>query len=119
MLPVSAPFHSELMLPAEEKLSSDLDNVEFRDLKFPIINNVDVEEITAGDKVRDGLRRQVSRPVMWHSTVLKMLNEKGMGKYAEVGAGKVLGGLIRRTSRDLDKKIELANFQTYEDLNNG
>ncbi|MEN8221713.1 MAG: ACP S-malonyltransferase [Acidobacteriota bacterium] len=116
MLPVSAPFHSELMLPAEEKLSSDLDNVKFRDLKFPIINNVDVEEITSSDKVRDGLRRQVSRPVWWHSTVLKMLNDKGVEKYAEVGAGKVLGGLIRRTSRDLDKKIELANFQTFEDL---
>jgi len=119
ILPVSAPFHSELMLPAEERLSSDLDNVEFRDLKFPIINNVDVEEITSSDKVRDGLRRQVSRPVLWHSTVLKMLNDKGMEKYAEVGAGKVLGGLIRRTSRDLDKKIELVNFQTFEDLNNG
>ncbi len=118
MLPVSAPFHSELMLPAEEKLSSDLDNVEFRDLKFPIINNVDVEEIISSDKVRDGLRRQVTRPVLWHSTVLKMLNDKGVEKYAEVGAGKVLGGLIRRTSRDLDKKIELVNFQTFEDIEN-
>ncbi len=117
ILPVSAPFHSELMLPAEEKLSSDLDKVNFRDLKFPIINNVDVEEVTASDKVRDGLRRQVSRPVLWHSTVLKMLNNKGVEKYAEVGAGKVLGGLIRRTSRDLDKKIELVNYQNYEDLN--
>jgi len=119
MLPVSAPFHSELMLPAEEKLSSDLDNVEFRDLKFPIINNVDVEEITSSDKVRDGLRRQVSRPVLWHSAVLKMLNDKCVEKFVEVGAGKVLGGLIRRTSRDLDKKIEIVNFQTFEDLNNG
>ena len=119
MLPVSAPFHSELMLPAEEKLSVDLNNINFRDLQFPIINNVDVEEITDKDKVRDGLRRQVSRPVLWHSTALKMLNDKGMEKYAEVGAGKVLGGLIRRTSRDLDKKIELVNFQTFEDLNNG
>lgn len=118
MLPVSAPFHSELMLPAEEKLSVDLEKVEFRNLKFPIINNVDVEEITSAEKVRDGLRRQVSRPVLWHSTVLKMLNDKGVDRYAEVGAGKVLGGLIRRTSRDLDKKIELANYQTFEDIEN-
>lgn len=117
MLPVSAPFHSELMLPAEEKLSLDLDKVNFRDLKFPIINNVDVEEITDREKVRDGLRRQVTRPVQWHPTVLKMVNDKRMEKYAEVGAGKVLGGLIRRTSRDLDKKIELINYQVFEDLN--
>ena len=119
MLPVSAPFHSELMLPAEEKLSVDLDKINFRDLKFPIINNVDVEEITDREKVRDGLKRQVTRPVLWHPTVLKMVNDKGMESYAEVGAGKVLGGLIRRTSRDLDKKIELVNYQTYEDLNKG
>lgn len=119
MLPVSAPFHSELMLPAEEKLSLDLDKIGFRNLKFPIINNVDVEEITDKEKVRDGLRRQVTRPVLWHSTVLKMLNDKGIDKYSEVGAGKVLGGLIRRTSRDLDKKIELANYQTFEDLSKG
>lgn len=119
MLPVSAPFHSELMLPAEEKLSVDLDRINFRDLKFPIINNVDVEEITDREKVRDGLKRQVTRPVLWHPAVLKMVNDKGMEKYTEVGAGKVLGGLIRRTSRDLDKKIELVNYQTYEDLNKG
>lgn len=119
MLPVSAPFHSELMLPAEEKLSVDLDKINFRDLKFPIINNVDVEEITDREKVRDGLKRQVTRPVLWHPTVLKMVNDNGMESYAEVGAGKVLGGLIRRTSRDLDKKIELVNYQTYEDLNKG
>ncbi len=116
MLPVSAPFHSTLMIPAEEKLSVDLDKINFRDLSFPIINNVDVEEITDKEKVRDGLRRQVSRPVLWHSTVLKMLNDKGIEKYSEIGAGKVLGGLIRRTSRDLDKKIELLNYQTFEDL---
>jgi len=117
MLPVSAPFHSTLMLPAEEELSIDLDNIEFRNLKFPIINNVDVEEIKDGDKVRDGLRRQVSRPVLWHQTVLKMLNDKKIEKYAEIGAGKVLGGLVKRTARNFDKRIELINYQTIEDLN--
>ncbi len=117
MLPVSAPFHSTLMLPAEEELSIDLDNIEFKNLKFPIINNVDVEEIKDGDKVRDGLRRQVSRPVLWHQTVLKMLNDKKIEKYAEIGAGKVLGGLVKRTARNFDKKIELINYQTIEDLN--
>ena len=78
ILPVSAPFHSSLMLPAEEKLSKDLDKVIFIDLKYPVINNVDVEEITDKDKVRDGLKRQVTRPVLWHNTVLKLLEEKEM-----------------------------------------
>ncbi len=116
VLPVSAPFHSELMLPAEKRLSADLDKVEFNDLRFPIINNVDVEEISDKEKVRDGLKRQVSRPVLWHSTVLKMVEEMGITEYCEIGAGKVLGGLLRRTARELDRTINITNVQTLEDL---
>lgn len=118
MLPVSAPFHSSLMLPAEEKLSKDLDKVIFSDLNYPIINNVDVEEITGKEKVRDGLKRQVTRPVLWHNTVLKLLEEKGFDKFTEVGTGKVLAGLIKRTARDIDKNIEVSNIQNLSDLSN-
>ena len=64
-LPVSAPFHSELMLPAEEKLSLDLDRVEFSDCKFPVINNWQALQVTQADDARDGLKKQVSRPVLW------------------------------------------------------
>ncbi|MEN8153629.1 MAG: ACP S-malonyltransferase [Acidobacteriota bacterium] len=116
MLPVSAPFHSSLMLPAEEKLSVDLDNVEFNDLNYPIINNVDVEEITDKDKVRDGLKRQVSRPVLWHTTVLKLLEDLEMDKFTEVGTGKVLAGLIKRTAREIEKNIEVSNIQFLTDI---
>lgn len=118
MLPVSAPFHSSLMLPAEEKLSKDLDKVIFSDLNYPIINNVDVEEITGKEKVRDGLKRQVTRPVLWHNIVLKLLEEKGFDKFTEVGTGKVLAGLIKRTARDIDKNIEVSNIQNLSDLSN-
>ncbi len=116
-LQVSAPFHSELMKPAEEKLAIDLNKIEFKDPKYPIINNVDVKEITKGDDARDGLIRQVSRPVLWHSIMEKMLVEKELTLYAEVGTGNVLTGLLRRTARELDKKIEFFNISNFEDLN--
>ena len=68
-LPVSAPFHSELMLPAEEKLALDLDQVEFADPRFPVINNWQVHKVTRAAEAREGLKKQVSRPVRWHETM--------------------------------------------------
>ncbi len=115
-LPVSAPFHSEMMLPAEEKLSLDLDKTKFNDLKFPIINNVEAKEMTKGDQAREALKLQVSRPVLWHTTMLNILEDKKMENFAEVGTGKVLAGLAKRTARDLGLKVITQNFQTYEDI---
>ena len=115
-LPVSAPFHSRLMQPAEDKLAVDLDNIEFHDLKFPIINNIETEEIITGEAAREGLKRQVTRPVYWHTAMLKCLQEKKIETFTEIGSGKVLAGLIKRTARELDKKIEIRNIQSLEDL---
>jgi len=115
-LPVSAPFHSRLMQPAEDRLAVDLDNIEFNDLKFPIINNIETEEILTGEAAREGLKRQVTRPVYWHSAMLKCLEEKNIETFTEIGSGKVLAGLIKRTARELDKKIEIRNIQSLEDL---
>ncbi|MCX6584497.1 MAG: ACP S-malonyltransferase, partial [Candidatus Aminicenantes bacterium] len=67
-LPVSAPFHSKMMQPAEDRLAKDLDKTEFRDLDFPIINNIETAEITKGNDAREGLKKQVTRPVYWHDT---------------------------------------------------
>jgi len=115
-LPVSAPFHSRLMQPAEDRLAVDLDNIEFTDLKFPIINNIETEEIITGEAAREGLKRQVTRPVYWHNAMLKCLQEKNIETFTEIGSGKVLAGLIKRTARELDKKIEIRNIQSLEDL---
>ncbi len=117
-LPVSAPFHSRMMMPAEEKLAVDLDNIEFNDLKYPVINNIEVKEITSGAEAREGLKKQVTRPVLWHSTMIKLLQDKKVEKYAEIGAGKVLSGLAKRTAREIDIKAETLNIQTLEDLKN-
>lgn len=115
-LPVSAPFHSRLMQPAEDKLALDLDKIAFKDLRFPIINNVENKEVTRGDEAREGVKKQVTRPVLWHSTMIKFLEEKQIEKFAEIGTGKVLTSLVKRTARDLGKDIELLNIQSLEDL---
>lgn len=117
-LPVSAPFHSQLMLPAEEKLAVDLDDIDFKELKYPIINNVDNAEITRGADARDGVKRQVSRPVMWHGTMIKMIEEKKVEKFVEIGTGRVLTSLVKRTGKELGVAVEALSIQTLEDLEN-
>ncbi len=103
MLPVSAPFHCELMLSAEEKLSYDLDHVEFKDPRFPIITNVDAEIIQTGTQARDALKRQVSRTVLWFRT-MEILGREGIDAAVELGSGTVLSGLLKRESRGWEKK---------------
>lgn len=117
-LPVSAPFHSQLMLPAEQKLSVDLDHTEFKDLNFPVLNNVEAQEMYTGDQAREALKRQVSRPVLWHTSMLKFLQDYQIKKFVEIGSGKVLSGLIIRTARELGYEIEVHNIQTLADLKN-
>jgi [acyl-carrier-protein] S-malonyltransferase len=117
-LPVSAPFHSELMLPAEEKLTLDLDRVVFSDLKFPVINNWQALQIMRADEARDGLKKQVSRPVLWHSTMEKMLQEFAMDYFAEIGTGRVLAGLLKRAARDWQREVHIVNIENMADLEN-
>ncbi|UCH93301.1 MAG: ACP S-malonyltransferase, partial [Candidatus Aminicenantes bacterium] len=115
-LPVSAPFHSELMRPAEEKLSADLDNIEFRDLAFPVVNNIEAAEVTSGEYARYSLKKQVSRPVLWHNTIMKFMNEKEIKNFTEVGSGRVLTGLVKRTARQEGYDIKAYNIRDLEDL---
>lgn len=116
-LPVSAPFHSAMMKPAQEKLAIDLDDIEFKDPAFPIINNIEARQITTGGEAREGLKKQVTGAVLWHDTTLKLLQEKNMEKFAEIGSGRVLAGLVKRTAKDLELSIETLNIRDLEDLN--
>lgn len=115
-LPVSAPFHSELMLPAEEKLSLDLDRVPFADPRFPVINNWQVQRVTRAAEAREGLKMQVSRPVRWHETMEMLLADPVAVRFAEIGSGKVLSGLIKRAARDKNRQIQIANIENSADL---
>ncbi len=117
ILPVSAPFHCQLMKSAEEKLSSDLDQVEFKNLKFPIVANVDAQVIQKGDEARDALKRQVSRPVLWYKSMETLSNEEA-DLFVELGPGKVLSGLIRRTSRTWSSPVTVLNVEDSITLGN-
>jgi [acyl-carrier-protein] S-malonyltransferase len=98
MLPVSAPFHCELMMPAQKKLEADLRAAKFRDLSFPLFVNVDAEAITSGEDARDALIRQVCMPVRWYESIQAMIAD-GIHLFIEVGPGKVLSGLLRQIDR--------------------
>ncbi|HSQ35865.1 MAG TPA: ACP S-malonyltransferase [Candidatus Binatia bacterium] len=115
-LPVSAPFHSELMLPAEERLAVDLDRVQFSDCKFPVVNNWQAIDVTRADAVREGLKKQVSRPVLWQAIMERMLQDSALTRFTEIGTGKVLAGLLKRAARDRQRDIRIANIETMDDL---
>lgn len=103
-LPVSAPFHCELMKPAEEKLRPILEQAPLRDLAMPLVSNVDASPIGTAHAVRNALIRQVASPVRWVESVQKMIS-MGVRRFVEVGPGKVLTGLIGR----IDSSVEVVN----------
>jgi len=99
-LPVSAPFHSSLMRPAEDRLATDLEGVTFATPSSPVYVNVDAVPLTSPDELRDALLRQVSRPVRWEQSVARMV-EDGVTLFVEIGPGKVLTGLIGRIAKNV------------------
>jgi [acyl-carrier-protein] S-malonyltransferase len=100
MLPVSAPFHSELMRPAQERLEKDLRATEFSPLKIPLVTNVDASVITSGAEAREALIRQVTLPVRWEESI-RLLIDEGVNTFVEVGPGRVLTGLLRQIERSV------------------
>jgi [acyl-carrier-protein] S-malonyltransferase len=115
MLPVSAPFHSALMKGAEDRLAIDLDRVELKDLKFPIVTNVDAKIIRTGEAARDSLKRQVSRPVLWYKS-MELLAGENIDAFVELGPGKVLTGLIKRIGRSWPHPFATWNVEDRESL---
>jgi [acyl-carrier-protein] S-malonyltransferase len=95
MLTVSAPFHCALMAPAAEAMREALAGVEVRAPAVPVVANVKAAPITAPEAIRDALVRQVTGTVRWRESVARMANE-GVDSFVEVGAGKVLSGLVKR-----------------------
>ena len=100
MLPVSAPFHCALMAPAADVMAGALAEVEMGAPEVPLIANVRAAEVTEPDEIRELLVEQVTGTVRWRESVLYM-KEQGVEAFVELGAGKVLCGLVRRIDRDL------------------
>jgi [acyl-carrier-protein] S-malonyltransferase len=98
ILPVSAPFHCSLMKPAQDRLSADLNGLTFNHPAWPLVCNVDASQVQDAGNSRDALVRQVTGSVKWDRSV-RLLIEKGVETFVEVGAGKVLFGLMRQIDR--------------------
>jgi len=111
LLPVSAPFHCDLMKPAQDRLKADLDAAEFRDLKIPLINNWQAREIRTGAEAREGVYHQVPNAVRWSETIA-LLASLGVTRFIEVGAGAVLTGLLK----NIDPALTGLKFGEAADL---
>lgn len=100
LLPVSAPFHCELMAPAADVMAAALEDVEIFAPQVPIVANVRARAIDAPDVIRTLLIEQVTGSVRWRESVLWMA-EQGVREIWEIGAGKALSGMVRRIDRDI------------------
>jgi [acyl-carrier-protein] S-malonyltransferase len=98
MLPVSAPFHSALMQPGQDRLASDLKALTFHPMQVPVVSNVDAEAVSDPERARDALIRQVTGAVRWEECI-RVLIGRGISTFIEVGPGKVLCGLMRQIDR--------------------
>jgi [acyl-carrier-protein] S-malonyltransferase len=96
LLPVSAPFHSALMKPAADRLAVELEQVTAHAPRVPVARNVDAGLTTAAEDVKPFLVRQVASPVRW-TDCLHTLAGEGATTWLEVGPGRVLTGLLKRT----------------------
>ena len=100
-LQVSGAFHSPSMQPAVDGMTQILAKVTFKDPSVPIIANVTALPLTSSSQIKDELLRQLCNGVQWQRSVEYMV-QQGVGKFIEIGPGKVLAGLIKRISRDVE-----------------
>ena len=112
-LPVSAPFHCSLMKRATDIMSKELDKLNFKKGKNTLISNITADEIFNAEELKDLLIKQIENRVRWRESVINMINKK-VNKFIEIGPGKVLTGLIKRISRD----VEVASINNEEDIKN-
>jgi [acyl-carrier-protein] S-malonyltransferase len=112
-LPVSAPFHSTLMRPAGAKLRGYLDEVAMASPATSLVNNVDVAVVREPAAIKDALVRQAASPVRWVETIRRM-KEMGITRIIECGPGKVLAGLTRRISPEIES-LALADRASLEE----
>lgn len=99
-LNVSGPFHSPLMAPAAAEFQKALESVPFTDAKVPVISNVEPTPATAAEVLKERLSQQMTGSVRWRE-ISAQLPKEGIEKVVEIGPGKVLTGLIKRTSPQL------------------
>ena len=112
-LPVSAPFHSSLMKSAAQKMKDKILNTNFKKPSKELISNVTAEPVVDINKIKDLLIQQIYSKVRWRESLLFMV-KSGINEFIEIGPGKVLSGLTKRISGNINVK----SINTVEDIKN-
>jgi [acyl-carrier-protein] S-malonyltransferase len=110
-LPVSAPFHCKLMNKATLVMSDEISKLNFEEPKNTLVSNVTGKVILNSNELKDLLVKQIEHRVRWRESVKLMIN-KGVNQFIEIGPGKVLSGLIKR----IDRNIKVSAINTEEDI---
>ena len=110
-LPVSAPFHCQLMNNATEIMRNEIQKLNFTDSKNKLISNVTAKEISNKEELKKLLIDQIENRVRWRESVVHMINN-GVNNFIEIGPGKVLSGLIKR----IDKNVKINTINNESDI---
>ena len=108
-LVVAGGFHTELMRPAAERLGVALAGVEFAEPECPVYANVDVEAYGSAAEIPAKLMAQLTGAVRWQQTVERLLGE-GFERFVEIGPGRVLTGLVKKTARERKARPEIVTI---------
>jgi len=111
MLPVSAPFHCELMAPAAQKMKIELEAIEIKPPIVPIVSNISAQAISDPNEIKKLLVSQVTGSVRWRESIMWMA-KNNVDEIWEIGSGKALSGMIRR----INKNINLMAISSPEDV---
>jgi [acyl-carrier-protein] S-malonyltransferase len=110
-LPVSAPFHSSMLKSAGERLSKELEKIDFSDMDIPVISNVNAQIIKNKYEIKKLLIDQVSSSVLWEDCVKNMIG-LGVDTFIEVGPGNTLSAFVKK----IDKGIDIYNVEDIGSL---
>ncbi|MDY5846866.1 MAG: ACP S-malonyltransferase [Bariatricus sp.] len=111
LLNVSGPFHSPMLKSAGEKLSKEMENVEFSPLQIPYVTNVTAKYVNDISETKELLAEQVAASVRWQESVENMIAD-GVDTFVEIGPGKTLAGFLRK----IDRSVKVYNIGTWEDV---
>ncbi len=110
-LPVSAPFHCDLMSKATEVMREELEKIDFKNSNNKLISNVTANEVSNVNDLKSLLISQIEKKVRWRESIINMINY-GVNQFVEIGPGRVLTGLIKR----IDKNVKTASINNQSDI---
>lgn len=110
-LKVHGAFHSDLMTPASDKLSSELESTIISKPGIPVVANIHAGYVTEPEEIRISLAKQLNSPVRWYQSILKLIQD-GINQFYEIGPGKTLSGLMKK----IDTAQHVKSISTIADI---